>query len=126
MNFQSFPRRLRLPGRRCLRWLTALGWCLAAAAVWADIPTPKPPSTNPAAGDYLGLIKGYAKDGVAVASLVAGGLMLIGAAWATWAAFCKMQERQLTTGQFAMSCGIGIVVVLLAMYLLVAGAGVIV
>ncbi len=30
---------------------------------WAALPTPVAPSTAPAAGDWIGLIKGYIKDG---------------------------------------------------------------
>ena len=35
----------------------------AGQSVWAALPTPVAPSTAPAAGDWIALIKGYIKDG---------------------------------------------------------------
>ncbi len=35
----------------------------AVESVWAALPTPVAPSTAPAAGDWIALIKGYIKDG---------------------------------------------------------------
>ncbi len=35
----------------------------AYQSVWAALPTPVAPSTAPAAGDWISLIKGYIKDG---------------------------------------------------------------
>ena len=41
----------------------------AVQAVWAALPTPVAPSTSPAAGNWLELIKGYIKDGGLVLGL---------------------------------------------------------
>jgi len=41
----------------------------AGQSVWAALPTPVAPSTAPAAGDWIGLIKGYIKDGGLVLGL---------------------------------------------------------
>jgi hypothetical protein len=44
---------------------TALGLLglSASPSLWAALPTPVAPSTGPAAGDWIGLIQGYIKDG---------------------------------------------------------------
>ena len=47
----------------------ALGCMVLAPAVWAALPTPVAPSTSPAAGNWLELIKGYIKDGGLVLGL---------------------------------------------------------
>ena len=41
----------------------------AYQSVWAALPTPVAPSTAPAAGDWIELIKGYIKDGGLVRGL---------------------------------------------------------
>ncbi len=41
----------------------------AGQSVWAALPTPVAPSTAPAAGDWIALIKGYIKDGGLVLGL---------------------------------------------------------
>ena len=57
---------------------------LAAAAVlfplplWAALPTPVAPSTAPAAGDWIGLIQGYIKDGGLVLGLA---IAVLGFLW---------------------------------------------
>ena len=47
-------------------------------AVWAALPTPVPPSTAPAAGDWIGLIQGYIKDGGLVLGLA---IAVLGFLW---------------------------------------------
>ncbi len=57
---------------------------LATAAVlfplplWAALPTPVAPSTAPAAGDWIGLIQGYIKDGGLVLGLA---IAVLGFLW---------------------------------------------
>ncbi len=57
----------------------------------AALPTPVAPSTAPASGDWLGLIRGYGKD----AGIVLGLLIGISAfVWAAWAAIAKFNEAR--------------------------------
>src|SRR5947208_16841527 len=82
----------------------AIGWmrhCKTAAAfpltflvtapVLAALPTPSAPSTAPAAGDWLGLIKGYVKDGGIVMGLAVAVAAFV---WAAWAAIAKFNEAR--------------------------------
>lgn len=77
------------------------GLCRTAAALpvafllstpaLADLPTPLPPSTAPASGDWLGLIKGYIKDGGLVIGLAVAVAAFV---WAAWAAISKFNEAR--------------------------------
>lgn len=58
---------------------------------FAALPTPVAPSTAPAAGDWLGLIRGYGKDAGIVIGLLIGIAAFI---WASWAAIAKFNEAR--------------------------------
>ncbi|CAG1019049.1 hypothetical protein BURC_03895 [Burkholderiaceae bacterium] len=76
------------------RWLDAAlipAVILMSSPVLAALPTPSPPSNAPASGDWLGLIKGYIKDG----SIVLGLAVAVAAfVWAAWAAISKFNEAR--------------------------------
>jgi len=64
---------------------------LLSTPVLAELPTPVPPSNAPQSGDWLGLIKGYIKDG----GIVLGLAVAVGAfVWASWAAIAKFNEAR--------------------------------
>ena len=59
--------------------------------VWAALPTPVPPSTAPAAGDWIELIKGYIKDGGLVLGLA---IAVLGFLWVAYVGFAKFNEAR--------------------------------
>lgn len=98
MNFISTsiittPRDVPVAVTRILSSL-ALGLVLTPVfmyAAMAALPTPVAPSTAPATGDWLGLIKGYGKDAGIVIGLLIGIAAFI---WAAWAAIAKFNEAR--------------------------------
>lgn len=110
------------------RWkryfLTALGLG-AVGAVQAELPTPVPPSTAPAAGDWIGLIEGYIRDGGLVLGLA---IAVLGFLWVAYLAFAKFNEARQGKAEWAEVGVLGIVgaiVLIFASYLLTEAAGVI-
>ena len=104
---------------------------LAASAVlfplplWADLPTPVAPSTAPAAGDWIGLIQGYIKDGGLVLGLA---IAVLGFLWIAYLGFAKFNEARQGKAEWAEVGVLGIVgaiVLIFASYLLTEAAGVI-
>ena len=61
----------------------------AGQSVWAALPTPVAPSTAPAAGDWIALIKGYIKDGGLVLGLA---IAVLGFVWVAYLGFAKFNE----------------------------------
>ena len=104
---------------------------LAAAAglfplpLWADLPTPVAPSTAPPAGDWIGLIQGYIKDGGLVLGLA---IAVLGFLWIAYLGFAKFNEARQGKAEWAEVGVLGIVgaiVLIFASYLLTEAAGVI-
>ena len=114
--------------RSVLNIRTALLGLLAATAdqtVWAALPTPVAPSTAPAAGDWLGLIEGYIRDGGIVLGLA---IAILGFLWVAYLAFAKFNEARQGKAEWAEVGVLGIVgavVLIFASYLLTQAAGVI-
>ena len=104
---------------------------LATAAVlfplplWAALPTPVAPSTAPGAGDWIGLIQGYIKDGGLVLGLA---IAVLGFLWIAYLGFAKFNEARQGKAEWAEVGVLGIVgaiVLIFASYLLTEAAGVI-
>ena len=104
---------------------------LATAAVgcpmplWAALPTPVAPSTGPPAGDWIGLIQGYIKDGGLVLGLA---IAVLGFLWIAYLGFAKFNEARQGKAEWAEVGVLGIVgaiVLIFASYLLTEAAGVI-
>jgi len=92
----------------------------------ADLPTPVAPSTAPAAGDWIGLIQGYIKDGGLVLGLA---IAVLGFLWIAYLAFAKFNEARQGKAEWAEVGVLGIVgaiVLIFASYLLTEAAGVII
>ena len=92
------------------------------AAAQAD---PVAPSTAPAAGDWIGLIKGYIKDGGLVLGLA---IAVLGFVWVAYLGFAKFNEARQGKAEWAEVGVLGIVgavVLIFASYLLTEAAGVI-
>lgn len=93
--------------------------------LWAALPTPVAPSTAPAAGDWLGLIQGYIKDGGLVLGLA---IAILGFLWIAYLGFAKFNEARQGKAEWAEVGVLGIVgaiVLIFASYLLTEAAGVI-
>lgn len=93
--------------------------------VSAALPTPVPPSTSPAAGNWIALIKGYIKDGGLVLGLA---IAVMGFLWVAYLAFAKFNEARLGKAEWAEVGVLGIVgavVLIFASYLLTEASGVI-
>ncbi|MDE0250019.1 MAG: TIGR03745 family integrating conjugative element membrane protein [Gammaproteobacteria bacterium] len=91
----------------------------------AALPTPVAPSTAPAAGDWLGLIQGYIKDGGLVLGLA---ISVMGFLWVAYLGFAKFNEARQGKAEWAEVGVLGIVgamVLIFASYLLTEAAGVI-
>lgn len=91
----------------------------------AALPSAAAPSTAPASGDWLGLIKGYAKD----AGIVLGLVLAIGAfIWASWGLIAKFNEARTGRAEWGevglLAVGAGGILVLIS-YLLGVAAGII-
>ena len=97
----------------------------ASPSVWAALPTPVAPSTGPAAGDWIGLIQGYIKDGGLVLGLA---IAVLGFLWVAYLGFAKFNEARQGKAEWAEVGVLGIVgaiVLIFASYLLTEAAGVI-
>ena len=91
----------------------------------AALPTPIAPSTGPSAGDWIGLIKGYIKDGGLVLGLA---IAVMGFLWIAYLAFAKFNEARMGKAEWAEVGVLGIVgavVLIFASYLLTEASGVI-
>ncbi|MCU7804250.1 MAG: TIGR03745 family integrating conjugative element membrane protein [Candidatus Thiodiazotropha sp. (ex Lucinoma borealis)] len=97
----------------------------ATPPIWAALPTPVPPSTAPAAGDWIALISGYIKDGGLVLGLA---IAVLGFLWIAYLGFAKFNEARQGKAEWAEVGVLGIVgaiVLIFASYLLTEAAGVI-
>jgi integrating conjugative element membrane protein (TIGR03745 family) len=98
---------------------------LMARSTYAALPSPVAPSTAPAAGDWLGLIKGYAKDAGIVIGLILGVALFL---WAAWAAIAKFNEARLGKAEWGEVGLLGVIacgVLIFGSYLLGTAAGII-
>ena len=98
---------------------------MAYQTVWAALPTPVAPSTAPAAGNWIELIKGYIKDGGLVLGLA---IAVLGFLWVAYVGFAKFNEARQGKAEWAEVGVLGIVgaiVLIFASYLLTEASGVI-
>lgn len=87
---------------------TLTGFVLSTQNAVAALPTQKAPSNNPGAGDWLGLIQGYLKDGFIVLGLALGAGAFL---WLAWGLIAKFNEARTgkaewgTVGLYAVGAG---------------------
>ena len=94
-------------------------------SVWAALPTPVAPSTAPAAGNWIELIKGYIKDGGLVLGLA---IAVLGFLWVAYVGFAKFNEARQGKAEWAevgVLVIVGAIVLIFASYLLTEASGVI-
>ena len=113
--------------RHLLQGLSTIGLAFAVAADQAPavLPAPVAPSTAPAASDWLGLIKGYIKDGGIIIGLF---LAVAGFLWLGWIALADLNQvrnGRKEWGEIALSNVAGAAVFLFVSYLLGQAANVI-
>lgn len=105
--------------------LLAAATLLLPLPLRAALPTPVAPSTKPPAGDWIGLIQGYIKDGGLVLGLA---IAVLGFLWVAYLGFAKFNEARQGKAEWAEVGVLGIVgavVLIFASYLLTEAAGVI-
>ena len=113
------------PAVRLHKPLLATAAGLVSLPLQAALPTQVEPSTNPAAGDFLGLIQGYIKDGGLVLGLA---IALLGFLWIAYLGFAKFNEARQGKAEWAEVGVLGVVgavVLIFASFLLNEAAGVI-
>lgn len=72
-------------------WACYTALMLFSCHLQAALPTPVAPSNAPATGNWLELIKGYAKDAGLVIGLI---LAVVGFLWIAWIAIAKFNEAR--------------------------------
>jgi integrating conjugative element membrane protein (TIGR03745 family) len=107
------------------RSAAALALLVISFNAWAVLPTPVAPSTGPAAGNWLDLIKGYIKDGGLVLGLA---ISVIGFLWVAYIGISKFNDARRGKAEWAEVGLVGIVggaILLFAVFLLNEAANVI-
>ena len=117
---------------KCTQKIAALKGGLLTLAItlselaYGGLPTTSTPSTNPATGDYIGLIKGYAFDIFIVIGLVLGTLSFITVSKNMIATYNEIGAGKKTWGDMGMHGGMGVLLLVFVIYLLTEAATVIV
>ncbi len=111
--------------RRCSGASTLLFTALLSAPAWAVLPTPSPPSTAPASGDWLGLIRGYIRDGGVVMGLAVAVAAFVWAAWAAIAKFNEARNGRAEWGEVGLLSVVAGGILIFDSYLLGTAAGII-
>jgi len=102
------------------RLMTAvMGWMMIASfKVQAKLPTPVAPSTGAPKGNWLNLIKGYAKDAGLVIGLVLAVVAFLWIAWITIAKFNEARRGQAEWGEVGLTAIVAAGVMVFISYLL--------
>ena len=102
------------------RLMTAvMGWMMIASFnVQAALPTPVAPSTGAPKGNWLNLIKGYAKDAGLVVGLVLAVVAFLWIAWITIAKFNEARRGQAEWGEVGLTAIVAAGVMVFISYLL--------
>lgn len=87
---KSVTNKITQSGRQLMA-LVATALLLAGQTVEAALPVAVAPSNAPAAGNWLELIKGYAKDAGLVIGLI---LAVVAFLWIAWIAIAKFNEAR--------------------------------
>ena len=91
----------------------------------AALPTTSNPTNAPAAGDYIGLLQGYAYDIGIVIGLIIGTVALIVVANNMISVYNEIGNGKKTWGDMGMHGGMGVLLLVFVVYLLTEAASVI-
>ena len=86
--------------------------------VYAALPTATAPSTSPAAGDWLELIKGYSKDAGLVIGLLIATVAFLWISWITMAKFNEARSGRAEWGEVGLTAVVAAGVMVFISYLL--------
>jgi len=91
---------------------------LGASTVQAALPATAAPTNAAAAGDYIGLIKGYAFDIAIVLGLILGTIAFLTVAKNMVAVYADIGAGKRTWGDMGMHGGMGVLLLVLVIYLI--------
>jgi len=111
--------------RRCQDGAAFSLVALMTGPALAALPTPSAPSTAPAQGDWLGLIKGYIKDGGIVMGLAVAVAAFVWAAWAAISKFNEARNGRAEWGEVGLLSVVAAGILIFDSYLLGTAAGII-
>ena len=95
-------------------------------AAIAALTTTSAPSTTPANGDYIGLIKGYSYDILIVIGLILGTMAFITVSRNMISTYSEIGAGKKTWGDMGMHGGMGVLLLVFVVFLLTEAAGIIV
>jgi integrating conjugative element membrane protein (TIGR03745 family) len=98
---------------------------LTSAAALGALPTPVAPSTSPPTGDWLGLIKGYIKDGGLIMGLAVAVAAFVWAAWSAIAKFNEARNGRAEWGEVGLLTVVAGAILIFDSYLLGTASGII-
>jgi integrating conjugative element membrane protein (TIGR03745 family) len=91
---------------------------LGASTVHAALPATAAPSNAAAAGDYIGLIKGYAFDIAIVLGLILGTIAFLTVSKNMVAVYAEIGAGKKTWGDMGMHGGMGVLLLVMVIYLI--------
>ena len=100
--------------------LSVFSWDIQAA-----LPTPVAPSTGPATGNWLELIKGYAKDAGLVIGLILAVVAFLWIAWITISKFNEARAGKAEWGEVGLTAVVAAGVMIFISFLLTEASNVI-
>ncbi len=98
--------------------LFVLAYLAFGQTVYAALPTPTAPSTAPAAGDWLALIKGYSKDAGLVIGLLIATVAFLWISWITMSKFNEARAGRAEWGEVGLTAVVAAGVMVFISYLL--------
>ena len=91
---------------------------VGATSVQAALPSTAAPSNAAAAGDYIGLIKGYAFDIAIVLGLILGTIAFLTVSKNMIAVYADIGAGKKTWGDMGMHGGMGVLLLVMVIYLI--------
>ena len=98
--------------------LLILAYLACGQMVYAALPTAAAPSTAPAAGDWLALIKGYSKDAGLVIGLLIATVAFLWISWITMSKFNEARSGKAEWGEVGLTAVVAAGVMVFISYLL--------
>ncbi len=102
-----------------------VGLCLTIESALAALPTPVPPSTGAPNGNWLDLMKGYAKDAGLVVGLIIALAVFLWMSWILISKFNEARRGQADWGEVGVVAVIGVGVMIFISFILTEASNVI-